>query len=700
MLMSLALPMWMHAGITEPVADGAPVTVTVKVNADPGSFQPVEAIAFNADGSYSEYMDEDEPKEAFTFNLPQGEFDFAVFFSKIAPDYMFGSTGDVIVILEQIMVDNDMTLTADPLTATHHIRFTSLNPDGTQSKVKTICYKAEGSDEYDVVDEGNVKTMAYDTRLRNIDYGFTCYWKMMLDPGSIVETGPSLKINAERLTDIHVTPLSNRYVAGQNRAIWGNDAVYLTEFRCKGSFDGEIKNDESRYYSINSALKPSASSNSEPSDQPYILQWEPMWGNMMEDSKITMRSATPETHTIMYCPNHDDYLPGNPAVNISFAYLDKITRFEYGWNETLVQERPLCLVSETHNPYVILPQGAYVYETPGGETKANFPGNEAYMFEWDKVFKGDCVPWLKFMIHGFYDEKADLIHKETTIYFSGLNAESRSDSYNIKATLNGIEADDDFDSWLSQLPPGGNLHISFASEEVEISGTKGQNSTEIRINRDTGDEYAPTLTMLQMKNSQGLLTNRFSTPHDGLVSFSCGDFNFTTDPGNPYKTWFEYADTEVKLSYSANGRDEWHEMSIDEISELMYLPGFGKHYQADLSAITEPGPNGWYDLRFLFTDLSGNTMEQTISPAFCIESMSSAIPVITPQEITFRKEHRTLHILGASAPLVEIYTMSGLRIFAGHTNTVKLEQFPCATYIVRCTTTDGDIVTNKLFVSE
>ena len=44
MLMSLALPMWMHAGITEPVADGAPVTVTVKVNADPGSFQPVEAI--------------------------------------------------------------------------------------------------------------------------------------------------------------------------------------------------------------------------------------------------------------------------------------------------------------------------------------------------------------------------------------------------------------------------------------------------------------------------------------------------------------------------------------------------------------------------------------------------------------------------------------------------------------------------------
>lgn len=48
MLMSLALPMWMHAGITEPVADGAPVTVTVKVNADPGSFKPVEAIAFNA----------------------------------------------------------------------------------------------------------------------------------------------------------------------------------------------------------------------------------------------------------------------------------------------------------------------------------------------------------------------------------------------------------------------------------------------------------------------------------------------------------------------------------------------------------------------------------------------------------------------------------------------------------------------------
>ena len=36
------------------------------------------------------------------------------------------------------------------------------------------------------------------------------------------------------------------------------------------------------------------------------------------------------------------------------------------------------------------------------------------------------------------------------------------------------------------------------------------------------------------------------------------------------ETWFEYADTEVKVSYSANGRDEWHEMSIDEISEQTY----------------------------------------------------------------------------------------------------------------------------------
>lgn len=700
MLMSLALPLWMHADINKPAANESPVTVTVKINTDSGKFKPVEAIAFNADGSYSEYMEDDEPKDAFTFNLPQGEFDFAVFFSKTAPEYMFGSTGDVIVIHEQIQVDNDMTITADPLTAIHHIRFTSLNPDGSQSKVKTICYKAEGSDKYDVVDEGNVKTMAYDTRLRNIDYDYTCYWKMMFDPGAIVETGPSLKINAERMTDIHVTPLSNRYIAGQSRAIWGNDAVYLTEFRCKGSFDGELKNDPSRYYSINAALKPSSNSNSEPSDQPYILQWEPMWENLMTDSKIIMRSATPETHNIMYCPNHDDYRPENPAANITFAYLDKITRFEYGWSEAIVQERPLCLISEKHNPYVILPQGAYVYATSQGQSKAEFPGNEAYMFEWDNAFKGDCIPWLKFMIQGFYDEKEDIIHKETSIDYSGLNAESRNDSYNIHATINGLDADEDFNSWLSELPSGGELHISFSTEEIEVAGIKGHNSTEIHINRDTGDEYAPTLTMLQMKNANKMLTNRFSTPHDGLISFSCGDFNFTSDPSDPYKLWFEYADTEVKVSYSANGRDEWHEMPVAEISEFMYLPGFGKHYQTDLSAITEPSPNGWYDLRFLFTDSSGNTMQQTISPAFCIESMSSVSPVTTGHGITFRKERHTLHILGTSAPLVEIHTMSGLRIFAEHTNTVKLEAFPRGTYIVRCKTSDGEILTDKMFVSE
>lgn len=678
-------------------------TVSIELIADVEKFKPVEAVAFNGQGDYSEFMDDFYPTNSFTFHLPAGVYDFAVFFSRVAPDYRFGTNGDVIVIHEQVSVTGNISMSANPLDATQHISFSSYNPDGTKSKVRTISYPEEGSDEYEIVEDGNVKTMAYDTRLYNQEYDYICYWRTMVDPGVIIESGAKLKINAERMTDIYVTPLSDRYVAGQNRLILGADAIYLTDFRCIGSFNGELTNDATGYYTVTSSLKPSQDSNSTPSDQPWILHWSPMWGGQIGQDYFTFRSSKSDVHIVKYCPNHATYCPEEPLASISFAYMDKIERFEEGdWIEILSETRPCCLINSTHNPFVILPVGTYINNTPeSDDVKDLFPGNEAYGFEWNQSFDGECVPWMRFMMNADYDEKSGTLHPRADIYYWGLNAESRSDEFSVSAKHDGIQFTGEFDAWLADIPEGGNLDLSFESKQINIDGIQGHNQTSIHINRDNGDGYAPTMTMLQLKNAAGMLTNRFPSEMDANLDFSCGDFNFTLDEEDPNQCWYEYADAEAHVSYSANGRNEWHALPVAEKPELMYLPGFGKHCQADLSTINVLSPNKWYDLKFLFTDLFGNTMEQIISPALRIDKMSSIEPVlgVSAAEVIFQRGGNQLIVSGIENPLVELYSMTGRPVLRALSNVIDISSLEDGIYLVKCSDATGDVFTDKLILA-
>ena len=69
------------------------------------------------------------------------------------------------------------------------------------------------------------------------------------------------------------------------------------------------------------------------------------------------------------------------------------------------------------------------------------------------------------------------------------------------------------------------------------------------------------------------------------------------------------------------GTDEWNALEVscnDEWSSA----NFGYFYEASMGQVTEHSPNGWYDLKVTLTDEAGNLQEQTISPAFKINTLS------------------------------------------------------------------------------
>ncbi len=76
------------------------------------------------------------------------------------------------------------------------------------------------------------------------------------------------------------------------------------------------------------------------------------------------------------------------------------------------------------------------------------------------------------------------------------------------------------------------------------------------------------------------------------------------------------------MEYAPFEQDDSEELTVREIPDLFFMPGYGYCFRAYPDTIDKSSTNGWYDLRFTLTDAEGNYQTQTISPAFHLDTLS------------------------------------------------------------------------------
>lgn len=153
--------------------------------------------------------------------------------------------------------------------------------------------------------------------------------------------------------------------------------------------------------------------------------------------------------------------------------------------------------------------------------------------------------------------------------------------------------------------------------------------------------YGPTATMLQFRNSAGVITNRFAEPGDGYILLSGGDF--TLVEGN----YWDCHPVTLKVEYATRAGEEWTEIAMTEEPENFLMPSFGNFWRGSLADVEGLTRDGWYKLRISMTDADGNSQVQTIYPAFCVEKFAGVESVGAADN--------------ADAP-VEYFNMQGQRV--------------------------------------
>lgn len=164
------------------------------------------------------------------------------------------------------------------------------------------------------------------------------------------------------------------------------------------------------------------------------------------------------------------------------------------------------------------------------------------------------------------------------------------------------------------------VEVTFTNNNFEIDGLRGCNITSIRYDEKCIDQTVPQVQMLSFKNREGIFTDHFRNPADGIMEFSAGDFDWVN--GEDYQYWYTVDRPSVKVEYSPYGNMDFNDISVCEVEDLYRMPNFGHFYRANLAEVDKYSENGWFDLRFSLSDENGNSLVQTVSPAFHIESLS------------------------------------------------------------------------------
>lgn len=251
---------------------------------------------------------------------------------------------------------------------------------------------------------------------------------------------------------------------------------------------------------------------------------------------------------------------------------------------------------------------------------------------------------------------------------------------------------------VQQYMEGGFHKIAITNANTLIDGrTHGINKTELNCVMAAQDWFPPTLQTLQFRDGNGKVTDRLRNPDSAVVEFYAGDFKIKFDEETGLG-WMETDPIEkVKAEYSVLGQGEWTDVSVAEIPEMFFMPGYGYFYRGSLGGIDTKDSDQWYDLRVTLTDAAGNSQIQTISPAFCINSDSGVSGPEVPENIFLTQNNGILSIEGCVCPEVRVFDMTGRMALSGSGRKVDVASLSAGIYLVEISDGSRRKVFKKIF---
>lgn len=166
--------------------------------------------------------------------------------------------------------------------------------------------------------------------------------------------------------------------------------------------------------------------------------------------------------------------------------------------------------------------------------------------------------------------------------------------------------------------------VEIINSDYYIEGYRGHAQLNSYFDLRLDDAVPPEITHLRLYNSENISVGKLKRGESATLSFSVADYKLVVEEEDYY---FEYQYTLIsdstKLFYKVHGTNIWEKLSVSYIIEN---PDFGLLFASDLTETTN-FDSAAIDLKVIFEDLSGNTTEWILEPAFAIGNFKGVVNI-------------------------------------------------------------------------
>lgn len=592
-------------------------TVTLELVYDDELFFPAFPTLCNE--SYTKYGFAMNKKA--TIKAPVGVYSLITSFTNLAkPDF----PSSALVIIDDLNVTSDTTVVVDVNTADQIIKFHQVLPDGSAPKLP-MCpddyYYDVPDDEFDWTG-ANVNSISTLTLSYSDQIGL--FGVSSADMGCYTIGG----FRSEYTNCVAVTKVDDRWHFTQTRysTALNDEDIYMMQSTVTGTSNLDA-----------------------PANDPQYTKWDykfinnsPLTNTYGDDgwtygaAVYTVLDGNPYMARRTYQKDwHPQYYFA--AANTSDAaghqvnYALQITRNEIvlnNGNNMAGIKSQLCYFDADANQLQYTAVGAIISGSPITKPTGQemIPGNLPFVCSpANQLYPlGASAPYSVASFET--DDWDDYFDVELNIAYSGQYGESRDGDFSVTTVYINAEGEDEIicgtgavNKQLSALAENHKLEKPFSIEYIDdqnvVAGNvRGYNITTLNVGEhDPAVIPFPTVTLLQFRDAEGLVNNRFTKNENASLMISGGTFKLLDPFGS------EWSEADLKVEYAPADSEDFTELAMIEEADKFSLP-FGQFWYGDLSGINPTSSNGWYAVRVTVSDKAGSSQVQEIYPAFYIDA--------------------------------------------------------------------------------
>ena len=591
------------------------VTVTFNLEYDANSFYVEDFYCLNVENN-EPYYPVSQDDNSINFHIPKGQYDLMIRFDNGEAVYY--------VIKELVDVEDDMSLTFYPDLATNRIEVKNYAPNGDRIKLDVGYWDEEGN--RIVVDKGNVIGYTTNTIVclkgkRRVFYGDSGHYYGLVS-----------KEESRYPQDIYVNDVSDRYLFVHNRMILitgesGLQEYYICQFSTDDVKCGVLENSPENYVLCEELYEVTPYGKTHPGVG-WAAGYQFMYNNeysgeQFRTSGFGITDKTDEWPVRIYVDMPYDNPRDSNAKSFLWSgagfHTENVTQPWGGVEPTipLMNGSPFKIVNGKME-YINMHYSEF-FQNPTNDFV--FPGREEFTYpaSMKAGTYGDNCPINAISVINYFNPWTESKTANVGNVYVGRYSETRwcdNPMTTLGLKFNGEEIENPHEF---QPDVEGVFDVTMVNTNIEVDGLPGKNTTTVHFDLTQEDYTPPTIEMLQFKNSDSMITDRFEKGEDGTMVFTAADIHFFMDSDG--YSWYDYRPINVTVEYAPYNKDNWTEMAIEEVPELYNENGWGYYYQTSLKDVEGAGEKGWFDLRFSMADAAGNTHVQTVSPAFRIDDL-------------------------------------------------------------------------------